>query len=1481
MEPSAIEAFVTSHMPAAVSSPSTIPSIIAELANLHPSEEQLISATDLFMWGSMDSGASVAELQKLGVPSKICGKMVDVIWFCEQCCSDGTSCYCNDCFDKEQHKGHKYNYVVGGSGLCDCGDSTAIRPEGFCKVHIAFQDEQKILEKYLPLVPEHTRKAAPIAIKIYMGMLDTTLVQDLSDNKNVQTAMQTATMVLSYLGYLCGISPIFQHWIEEGFDAIFPEHFTTHKCKTKYFVSAKQRANYEQTMKSASQLSKGPEGTHQCTCSVLELIMGVYSLLIQQDEVYAFISQLIKQRIDFPPKALLAFCQNMYPVLTHLELDRLEQFETAIAQFLNGAWAEYVVKNPEYCQVLFQMCRDFFAFCDVAGGRAEISAILFTQIFSPFASTRPGTILANRPAFWTQFIAVAASNELIGYSDSLELQLAALAKTSGVQGIFSLLMHYIDIQNEELVSHILVQLKSVMEKSAATAIAHLADKNYFAVECERMCGWILSMMLTHYLLEGKLTGDAQAIRKGFREKVMKLMKVDDPAKFDSFIDDTMNMSVKVMSFVTRFRETPHLLEFMNTRYFQRDIEHFFYSDTCVLNMTLLLSSKPWRLIELIDQHFKFDWEGKSMKTWSESEIRPVNDRLELMLYLLLSSVGNDLPMLYEYFSASFQARGMNVSYRYRGRALLDYLLPKRVATAYLKRDKLFADLRGLDSELEAELHREDMAPLIDQLFDKKKAAKEVLFSLKSDALPYVNILWDGSFARFGSYEEKLRTLLSHLYPKGESKFNTLEWATFKPLEPVYTLLSKALLSMGLFQRLAVLLAGHPRLSERAGIFAGMLMYRMFRQCTAEDKSKLKAAMPEGCFEALRKIAAAHPAFDVGIRHMLAEILGHDENKGPAADEGAERERMKEKQKAVMAQFAAKQKVFMEKQGKDAKFSEEKEEKKGGTSTKTCVICREELRAENFAMAPFGLLVAHTFSGVGHKSDCDLLARFTADYKDAAEIEPSPLDLKLSSALYTCGHYVHIKCVSTYINQSGAYSGKNCLIFPCPLCKSYCKTVLPETSALDSESMKMLAGVEGYKQHINSMMGAISPHENDTPFGKLLIFMAWMIEGNVSSLSLLGMAEFQKHRSEPVRLFLWAFLQHAILKGEAVETLIKELTERRKKLGDDIKQEDIMSKNAFSLAVAYLAIGQLTRFLVSGSKAKSEPPPLADDTYKATVSAIIMQIVWKDLSTFWCKNKHGATRDLSGFKLDKQGLIRRASLEFSKLRCCFLLGAPEPASEEDFAKLCADIQIPTTLVDEVADCVVNILSHPTGEVKLPMSTIIEKAFVRASKTPDKVAIPRYVIFLGEKKAVHFIALPKTFRAFYENQLTKVCPSCPNKCNNISVCLFCGAVVCITDCCGVDEERTHGATCVGVDGVFLEVKSGRVKVTSEVGTVMLDSVYTNPMGMTVSSLLNSRCTCKDTALDEYTLNAEEIARLEAICSTGMIGMSAISEAAKNEH
>eukprot|EP00762_Andalucia_godoyi_P008482 ANDGO_05780.mRNA.1 E3 ubiquitin-protein ligase ubr1 len=87
----------------------------------------------------------------MATESHICGKKLEgssIGYSCRTCNIDSSAIFCNSCYEADKHAGHDVN-ISSYSGVCDCGDTTAITSSGFCSKHSGQSDDGAALDGQL------------------------------------------------------------------------------------------------------------------------------------------------------------------------------------------------------------------------------------------------------------------------------------------------------------------------------------------------------------------------------------------------------------------------------------------------------------------------------------------------------------------------------------------------------------------------------------------------------------------------------------------------------------------------------------------------------------------------------------------------------------------------------------------------------------------------------------------------------------------------------------------------------------------------------------------------------------------------------------------------------------------------------------------------------------------------------------------------------------------------------------------------------------------------------------------------------------------------------------------------------------------------------------------------------------------------------------------------------------------------------------
>lgn len=82
------------------------------------------------------------------------GKGKEIFYRCKTCQTTPNSCLCIDCFKKGNHEGHEYFIQkTSGGGICDCGNESSIKQNGWCKRHQQRKEKENEQRNYQELIP--------------------------------------------------------------------------------------------------------------------------------------------------------------------------------------------------------------------------------------------------------------------------------------------------------------------------------------------------------------------------------------------------------------------------------------------------------------------------------------------------------------------------------------------------------------------------------------------------------------------------------------------------------------------------------------------------------------------------------------------------------------------------------------------------------------------------------------------------------------------------------------------------------------------------------------------------------------------------------------------------------------------------------------------------------------------------------------------------------------------------------------------------------------------------------------------------------------------------------------------------------------------------------------------------------------------------------------------------------------------------------
>ena len=182
------------------------------------SSKDYMSCVLAYFFGNISPKIALEELNTVKAPTSICGKSImrsDILWMCADCSKLGSStCYCQECFDVEKHKLHKYSYQIGTEGCCDCGDDHSLKAETFCKKHESPAKE----DAGISLLPDYYKVYGPIIWEHIMRKLHKVLCDIEPGQLSPPSVCRVKILhtVLLLLSNIFRISPLFHKFLADA-----------------------------------------------------------------------------------------------------------------------------------------------------------------------------------------------------------------------------------------------------------------------------------------------------------------------------------------------------------------------------------------------------------------------------------------------------------------------------------------------------------------------------------------------------------------------------------------------------------------------------------------------------------------------------------------------------------------------------------------------------------------------------------------------------------------------------------------------------------------------------------------------------------------------------------------------------------------------------------------------------------------------------------------------------------------------------------------------------------------------------------------------------------------------------------------------------------------------------------------------------------------------------------------------------------------
>ena len=215
-------------------------------------------------------------LKSISVPNTtMCGKQIklgDGCWKCRNCELIKNSIICNDCFVREKHIGHEILFNPGEYGICDCGDNSVFKPEGFCDKHKGDFDNMKDLIDFIKssINEKLLGKINDIFNKIILIFIDK--IKNLDDEKKAKEEDERKKKEDEELYKMIDYLEIFCNKLYKSNLSLF--YFFTLKLTENFPYEVNHNCfYYDDNKKLITFIKKDKEENHSCICPFLYVMI--------------------------------------------------------------------------------------------------------------------------------------------------------------------------------------------------------------------------------------------------------------------------------------------------------------------------------------------------------------------------------------------------------------------------------------------------------------------------------------------------------------------------------------------------------------------------------------------------------------------------------------------------------------------------------------------------------------------------------------------------------------------------------------------------------------------------------------------------------------------------------------------------------------------------------------------------------------------------------------------------------------------------------------------------------------------------------------------------------------------------------------------------------------------------------------------------------------------------------------------------------
>lgn len=1457
----------------AIANPGNVAKLLKNINDFDKDIDDKIELVLKILFGSQDFGNSMKIVQELKIPMGICGKTFgksDAIYFCKTCEKAPNSCICQDCFSYSNHEGHQISLKIATCGVCDCGDSDAWQPSGFCSKHQGY-DESLIS---IDLLPVHIRTVAQPVIHFLAKKLNYASLELKSDPKSIEKCNQIIEKIFATFSLLSDISGVFAKIICHELNGYcFANLPSDHKCNYRTFLSQEEEQNFPKQKEAKINNRKGKKGINEitvCECKVLENTIKCIHLIDGEilKQVCAYLTKMTKSPFL---KEMLGYglIANYCPLVVESFYCRQNDewgIEWVSSQIFNlEEFSQKIFKREEFRKILLEVTDKLVEM--IINWKKEESEDIFYRLYVLRKDIRyltcPKTLVfvLNSTDFMQQLMTILAKIDFsplyvpltahitqdyeAGFNDMLTTQECCF----DVAKIFIQSIDYTDISFcrkiglffKSLIGNQLKKTKT-WENTGAMYFTSLVPRLFYVFISSYLLVQLTITSTSPENLKNEIRGKAKMI----------ITENGTVEELDQFIKDTLQISIIPVIFMIEIRAGiwkyyGELLQFVCQEYNKSKKFMFTYNDFPLIQLLIGMyeSKNKEELLELI---FKSSKEEDILSMLAspekqESNKKPLLFILEGILHLICCLSSNNtigmLPLSKIIAEAKCKYPFHNLIMEQTTKSSLNYFGKELAHFSMISPNTQFS-YHLFEKTLPANFKQtKEMELMINNMCQQTKNAKGVeIFSLAPEKIGLFDPFYYFAVSDTSKSLEAIESVFNKI-PDKKSYSGIFGGCCdgLKPLFNITSLFTGAIVNPNLLEIILsfILCKDKSNTTDMLILCSYKILYiYATANISLEQKKLIQEILKPRSKELIEEInqkmktnqifkhsftnlAKALGNIDEGFLTLVNEKVDHEEKK----DEKTER---KLKQQKILEEYKKKQGKFFYSHASEVEKAQPKLE-----NSINCVICGDDLVPEKYIEKPYGKLIFAEITTrlLQARKACipniqDLTIQEIRDMLDMKYTLPNGGGIKISS----CNHYAHISCFVKLMetqgyklfNTPGWHFPKG--IVKCPLCRNVCISVIPDIIPTNITDSVKQAGETVCLPFINKIESGLSSLISSLKFLDIIQF-------NIQQVDMITSLEFFKG-IDYLRSFIFHFKLNLLPfdPKEVEEVTTKEqqdsstlMCDRARVLIDSLFFKFILSKN-------------------DGMLNSQDAVMIIEKEYKLHLYTIFLGILGE-----------GKTMDIINFT--PESLIKGGKayltkvIEFSikfiiKAVCAFCTFC-------NVEKECQE-KIKNILASEDIMELWNGIN--SGILPINFAQILEKlAFTEdkqviesITKSPRFEYLPSIIKLITSKLVMKLFPIPNSYNEMIVKHYQKPCQSCGKSIKEKALCLACGAVFCLhflehdtlNQIC--DGHKDHDLVCQGFYGMYIRMSNGGIFLYYAPAYKSIDSPYVTKFGESMTVAIN---------------------------------------------